>query len=96
MSIINDRIVFFQDIIRTSTEAMGHEFSVSCEAIDTKPDKCLAYLYFYTTINGLQVEVGSKEHLRSIGNYWKSLDPEKNFWGGDGVGVEVNLFERKL
>ena len=96
MSMINDKIVFFQDIIRIATEAMGRDLKVSCDSLDTTPDRCFAYIYFYTMISGLPVEVQSKEHLQSIGNYWKSLDPEKNFWGGDEVGIEVNLFERKL
>jgi peptidoglycan L-alanyl-D-glutamate endopeptidase CwlK len=57
--------------------------------------RCAIDLNIFTMTEGKPILCTDGDKIKSIGDYWESLD-EKNRWGGNWKWKDINHFERSV
>jgi hypothetical protein len=58
--------------------------------------RCAIDLNFFRMIGSVPTLISGKGDLQILGDYWESLDKEKNQWGGNWKFLDIPHFERKV
>ena len=117
MSIMNDQIIFLQDVCRLVQFAVQNGFMITGgelfrtqeqQDIYVKTGKsktmnsmhlkrCAIDLNFFKMIGNVPTLIILKSDLQILGDYWVSLDRDKNQWGGNWKNfLDCPHFERKV
>ena len=117
MSLVNDQVIFLQDVCRLIQFAIQNNFMVTGGELFRTPEqqeiyvksgksrtpnsmhlkRCAIDLNFFKMVNGVPTLVDLKSELQPIGDYWVSLDRDKNQWGGNFKNfLDCPHFERKV
>jgi len=109
MSLSEDQFEFLQDVALLIQYAARRGFRLTGGDLYREPDYAARYrsgaksfhckrlaidLNLFWRIDGRWQYMASTEAHRELGEFWKSLNPEQNVWGGDWRDPDGNHYSR--